>query len=379
MAGNFTKLDNVENGYRLRYKGHTKNIKAKTDKKAGEELAEFVSEINKGNITDVSNHKFRELVNKWMEEYAVTNLEPSTVNKCKQALDLRIVPALGDKKVKEITPMVLTEFYNSLRKDGVRKQKRSGGLAEETIKTYHRIISGIFDVAITWEIWKKRNPCHGIKFPKVKKKEAPFYNDKQLQAVYNALEKEDIVYRAAVTLAIDSGVRIGELSGLKWEDVDWNKKTIKINKASQYITGKGTFEKDPKTENSYRTIVIPKTAVNLLEEYKKSQQSKGFLCADNNNLFVKANGKPKHAYWLSSWFPQFQKRHDLPHLKFHGTRHSHASYLLNSGMGINAVADRLGDKPETILGVYGHALDSADKEAANMLDELHKTRNLLDK
>jgi len=379
MAGNFTKLDNVINGYRLRYKGKSQNIKAKSDKEAGKALAAFVTDIDRGNITDISNHKFRELSDKWLKEYAEINLAASTVYKSKFALNKYILPALGDTQVDNITPLALTEYYNSLRRDGIRTHGKEGGLSEETIRTYHKIISGIFDVAIGWEIYKKRNPCKSVKFPKLKKKPAPFFDDKQLQAVFRALEQEDIEHRTGVTLAIDSGVRLGELSGLKWEDINWDKKTVKIDKASQYISGKGTFEKDPKTENSYRSIVLPNSTIALLDEYKKSQQAKGFLCADNNNIFVGYNGKPKYTYWLTSWFPQFLKRHNLPHLKFHGTRHSHASYLLNSGMNINAVAERIGDTPTVLMNIYGHAIKKADKEAADMLDELHETRNLLDK
>ena len=90
MAGNFTKLDNVKDGYRLRYKGQSKNIKAKTDKEAGKELAAFVTDIEKGNITNISNHKFKELADKWLKEYAEINLAPSTVYKSHNALNKRI-------------------------------------------------------------------------------------------------------------------------------------------------------------------------------------------------------------------------------------------------------------------------------------------------
>lgn len=369
MAGNIVKIK--EGSYRLRYKEQSKNIKAKNDSAAERLLAKFITEVDEGKFV-AEKYTFKSFAEKWLKEYAEINLAPKNTFNHRKLLENRIYKEIGHLKLEKVTPLILTEFYNKLRQSGERQDKRPGTLSERTIKLHHKTISAVYETAAMWRVFHYANPCKGVKFPKEKKKPAKFYDAKQIKAMLKALEQEEIEYRTAVTLAIDSGVRIGELSGFLWEDIDTEKKLITIDKASQYIPGKGTFEKDPKTENSYRTITLPDSTVTLIEEYKGHQQSRGFLCADNNPLFVKYNGQAKYAYWLSAWFPAFLKRHGLPPLNFHGTRHSSASYLLNAGMNINAVADRLGDTPATILNTYAHALKNSDKQAAETLNKLHK-------
>ncbi len=371
MAGNLTEW--APGKYRLRYKDKSKNITAKSLREAERMLAKFVTEIDEGKAV-TGKYTFKSFAEKWLKEYADINLAPMTAYQHKKVLENRIYDAIGNLRLEKITPLTLTEFYNSMRQDGSRTDKKPGRLSERTIRLHHSTISVIFETAIMWRVFSGSNPCQFVKFPKEKKQPAKFYDDKQIMDMFKALESEDIIHRTAIALAIDSGVREGELSGLHWDDINFEKRTIAICKASQYIPGKGTFEKDPKTQNSYRTIVLPQVTIDLLEEYKKHQQARGFICTGHNSLFVKSNGKPKYTYWLTTWFPAFLKRHGLPHLNFHGTRHSSASYLLNMGTNINAVADRLGDTPATILNTYAHALRHSDQEAADSFSRLRETK-----
>ena len=366
-AGNYVELG--EGKYRLRYKGKSKNIEATSPRDLNKQLSAFVAEVDKGQFIQ-STYTFKEFAEKWLKEFSEINHAPKNTFNHRKLLENRIYKAIGHLKLEKVTPLILTHFYNSLRQEGARNDSREGKLSERTIQLHHKTISCIFKTATMWEVFNKSNPCRGVVFPEQRKQPAKFYDDTQIRTMFKALESEDIEYRVAITLAIKSGVRIGELSGFQWKDFNFDKNTITVNKASQYIPGQGTFEKDPKTQNSYRTIAMPEDTMKLLEEYKKHQQSSGFLCADNNPVFVGYDGKPKFTYWLSAWFPAFLKRHGLPHLNFHGTRHSSASYLLNSGMNINAVADRLGDTPATILNTYAHALRNSDMEAAAMFNNL---------
>jgi len=323
-AGNYVELG--EGKYRLRYKGKSKNIEATSPRDLNKQLSAFVAEVDKGQFIQ-STYTFKEFAEKWLKEFSEINHAPKNTFNHRKLLENRIYKAIGHLKLEKVTPLILTHFYNSLRQEGARNDSREGKLSERTIQLHHKTISCIFKTATMWEVFNKSNPCRGVVFPEQRKQPAKFYDDTQIRTMFKALESEDIEYQ-------------------------------------------GTFEKDPKTQNSYRTIAMPEDTMKLLEEYKKHQQSSGFLCADNNPVFVGYDGKPKFTYWLSAWFPAFLKRHGLPHLNFHGTRHSSASYLLNSGMNINAVADRLGDTPATILNTYAHALRNSDREAAAMFNNL---------
>lgn len=377
MAGHITKVK--EGSYRLRYRDQSKYVKAKTDSAAERLLAKFVTEIDEGDYLPPSKLTLNEFVKKWLKDYAEIELEPKTIFRYKQLLDSRILPVFGDEKLHKIKPMELLEFYNSMRKEhkfmklndkGTREWAKCPALSENTIRHHHRLISALFEKAIKWEIFKGKNPAHSIDAPKVEKKKAKFYTENQVKDMLQVLDKEELKYRVAVMISLSSGARVGEVMGLTWQDIDEKNKSIIIRQASQYLPKQGTFTKKPKNESSERKVMVNSSLISLLEEYKADQQDKGFLCQDNNPLFVTWEGKPMNTYTLSHWFPKFLKRHGLPHLNVHGLRHSSAAYLIGEGVDLQTVSGRLGHaKVSTTSDIYSHFLESKDKKAAGLIEK----------
>lgn len=377
MAGNVVNLGDGK--YRLRYKEYSKYVKAKNDSTADKLLAKYITDIDSGDFTEPSKVTLKEFMKKWLKEYAEVELAPKTVFRYKQLLDSRILPAFGDEKLHKIKPLELLEFYNSLRKDhkymelnkkGVRELVKSAPLSENTIRHHHRLLSALFEKAIKWEVLKGKNPTHGVDAPKVEKKKPKFYTENQVNTMLQSLESEDIKYRAAIMILISTGARVGEVMGLTWADIDEKGKIITIRQASQYLPGQGTFTKTPKNESSQRKVSVNSSLINLLGEYKADQQSKNFICQENNPLFVTWDSKPMNTYTLSHWFPKFLKRHNLPHLNVHGLRHTSATYLIGQGMDLQTVSGRLGHaKVSTTTDVYSHFLESKDKKAADMIEK----------
>lgn len=380
MAGNITKVK--EGSYRLRYKDYSKYVKAKNDSEAERLLAKFITDIDSGDFTKPSKVTFREFAKKWLKEYAEVELAPKTVFRYKQLLDTRIFKAFGDKRLDKIKPLDLLEFYNSLRKkhkydfiqeDGTTKEKDAGPLSEQTIKHHHRLICAMFEKAIKWGILHGANPAKRIDAPKTEKKKAKCYDEKQVQALLDALDNIDtseLKYKVATMIALITGARLGEIMGLEWQDINFENKYIEIRQSSQYLPKQGIFTKAPKTETSKRRVSVNKMLLDLLEEYKADQQSKGFLCQDNNRLFVTWEGKPMHPYTVTKWFPEFLERNKLPHLNFHGLRHTSATFLISKGMDIETVAGRLGHSTSaTTQNVYSHFLEAKDKQAADLMEK----------
>jgi len=131
------------------------------------------------------------------------------------------------------------------------------------------------------------------------------------------------------------------------------------------LPGQGVFAKDPKTESSKRRVSVNKALLDLLKAYQKDQQDKGFLCADNNRLFITWDGKPMFPNAMSKWFTNFITRSNLPKLNFHGLRHTSATFLISQGMDVQTVAGGLGHSTSaTTQNVYSHFLQSKDKQAA---------------
>ncbi len=378
MAGNITMIK--EGSYRLRYRDFSRNVEAGSDREAERLLAKFITEIDSGDFSQPSKVTFNEFVKRWLRDYSEVELAPKTIVWYKQLLEARILPVFGDKKLDKIKPVDLIAFYSSLRTkhkyfklygDGKREELTSQGLSDKTIHHHHGIICAIFEKAIKWQILKGINPAHHVDAPKVERKKANCYDLDQTTAMLKALEKEELKHRIAIMLALTTGARLGEIMGLEWQDIDTQAKTLEIRQASQYLPGKGVFLKDPKTETSKRKMSVHSSLLSLLEAYKADQQEKGFLCADNNRLFVTWDGKPMHPGSMSKWFPKFLTRNKLPRLKFHELRHTNATFLISQGIDVQTVAGRLGHSTSvTTQNIYSHYLQSKDQQVSDLMEEM---------
>lgn len=380
MAGNITKVK--EGNYRLRYRDFSRYVKAKNDTQAEKLLAKFITEVENGDFTQPSKITFKQFAKKWLEDYAEVELAPKTVFRYRELLDSRIFPAFGDKRLEKIKPLDLVEFYNSLRKkhkylslckDGSRKVKEAGALSENTIKHHHRVISAIYEKALKWNILNGSNPAKHVDPPKTEKKKAKCYDEEQVQALLEALEKlgqEEMKYKVAIMMALMTGARLGEIMGLEWQDINFKNKYIEIRQASQYLPGKGTFTKKTKTESSSRKISVNNMLLAILAQYQQQQEEKDFSVEGESRLFVSWDGKPMHPETVSHWFPKFVKRYKLPPLTFHGLRHTSATFLISRGMDIQTVAGRLGHATSaTTQNIYSHFLESKDRQAADLMEE----------
>jgi len=175
-------------------------------------------------------------------------------------------------------------------------------------------------------------------------------------------------------LALFTGMRRGEILGMEWQDIDYEKRTINISRTSQYLSGKGVFTKEPKTELSKRQITIPISIITLLQEYKLHQNREVERLANlwnpSNRLFTTWDGKPMNPDTVTDWFAKFIKRNNLPHVTFHGLRHTNVSLLIADGVDVRTIASRVGHaNPTTTLNLYSHMLRKSDQIAADSLEK----------
>lgn len=385
MAGNVTMIK--EGSYRLRYKDYTRNVIAKNDRAAETLLAKFITEVEAGNFSKPSKVTFGEFVKKWIKNYAEVELAPKTLHRYKGMLETRILPFLGGKNMEKIKPLELLEFYNGIKgkhefmkapkeEGGERVKGTSAGLSEQTIKHHHRLISSIYEKAIKWNVYQGKNPANFVDAPKVDKKKAKFYDLDQIAAMLKALENEDLHHKAVVMIALTTGARLGEVMGLEWQDIDHESKTIEIRQSSQYIPKLGTFTKNPKNETSKRRISVNNALLGVLKTYKEDQQGRGFLCGDNNRLFINWKGEAMNPSTLAVWFPKFLTKNELPRITFHGLRHTSATFLIGQGMDIETIAGRLGHSTSaTTTNVYSHFLKAKDRQAAELMEESFSMKN----
>ena len=391
MAGSIEKRGKnsyrltVSEGFDLNGKPmiHRKTVHG-NKKDAEVELAKFVTEVQNGLVIDGKSLKFSEFTEIWKRDYGSKELAPSTYKRYCRMLETRLLPYFGHFYINKIKPTDIMKFYDLLEKDTqlVRKKGNNGSktkkpLSGKTILEHHRLLRAMLHKAVYWQLIVT-NPAERVQPPKARKPKRRSYDDEQTKILLENLEllpNEDTKYKVAIILTVFTGVRLGELMGLEWTDVDFKNGIISINRSSQYLSDMGVFTKVPKTESSIREIAIPEFIIFLLEEYKlwyEEQKSiYGELWTNSDRLFVQADGKPMHPSTISKWFVKYVGQIGLPVINFHGLRHTNASLLVAQNIDIAVISARLGHAQiSTTLDFYVHPLLSHNRKAGYALENL---------
>ncbi len=362
---------------------HRKTVHG-TKKDAEVELAKFVTEVQNGLVIDGKSLKFSEFTEIWKRDYGSKELAPTTYKRYCRMLETRLLPYFGHFYINKIRPTDIMKFYDLLEKDTqlVRKSGNNGEktkkpLSGKTILEHHRLLRAMLHKAVYWQLIVA-NPAERVQAPKARKPKRKSYDDEQTKILLENLEKlsiEETKYKVAIILTVFTGVRLGELMGLEWQDVDLKNGIISINRSSQYLSDMGVFTKTPKTESSVREIAIPEFIISLLEEYKlwyEEQKSiYGELWTNSDRLFVQADGKPMHPSSISKWFVRYVSTLGLPVINFHGLRHTNASLLVAQNVDIAVISARLGHAQiSTTLDFYVHPLLSHNRKAGYALENL---------
>lgn len=204
-------------------------------------------------------------------------------------------------------------------------------------------------------------------------------------------------YQIAINIALFCGLRNGEILGLTWNDIDFENKTISINKARAITDDDGMITKYPKTKSSIRTISAPYIVINSLKEYKKIQDMDREILSDLWDpdwydtpwILTQWDGKGMYYHTISKWLKKIVARYNdsilndesipskeksgylLPVLSIHKLRHTSATLLISRNTDIKTVAARLGHaQTSTTMDIYVHGLKSVDKKASDTLEEL---------
>lgn len=287
----------------------------------------------------------------------------------------------------------ITNYFGE-RPSGIFEKihRNEGKLSSNTLNHVHSCLSSLFSDAVNWQVIAS-NPCDRVPRPKIQKREANVYDEELFEKMFDYLEIEgDIRLKAIVYLAAFTGCRLGEISGLQWDDVDMVNCRITIKRASQYVNDKRlsknerTFLKDPKNETSKRTIAVPGILIEVLKQYKKYQAEQKIAAGqdwqarekklygndyDNNRVIKAWDGCAVHPDFPSKAFKAFREKYNLPPLTFHQLRHSNASLLISQGVDIATLSKRLGhSNPGTTTKIYSHALRRPDKEASDKLEAI---------
>ena len=327
--------------------------------------------IRKNNMT------INELTDEWLKSKE-GNIGIKTYQEYKRYCN-NIVNCIGHIKIKDVNTKILEDFYNEL-KNCKGRGKNKTGYSEKTIKHHYTLVSEIFNTAIKWG-YLYNNPNQSVTPIKVHKKEIQCYSPEDVEKLIKVLLNEPIKYQAIILLALDSGCRRGELTGLTWNDIDFKNSTININKATQYVSGYGKNKKNTKSDTSNRIVYIAPTTLKILKKYKIQQDEQKLLLGNkwqnSNRIFTTDYGEDMHPDRPYKILKHIIKKYNLKDITFHGLRHTSISLQISSGIQTQVISKRAGHSNVSIThSIYSHFFDNEFKEVANKMDNFLQVKSL---
>lgn len=351
-------------GYDSKGKQKFKNFSSKEQKNVIKKLDDFKEKMKSGVRLDYSSITVGEWIDYWYNNYVANRVKIKTRCDYESSVRCHIKPRLGKIKLAELKGLQIQQFYNDLSVNG-KLIGKGGGLAPKTIKNVHIALHRALEQAVNNDLIIK-NPIKGVTLPKQVSKPIEILSlEEQKKLVDKCF---DHPWGMAIFVTLFSGMRLGEVLGLTWKDINFKKNCISINKQASRIQN---FEpnvksktvlclrNETKTSSSNRTIAIASQVMEKLQEYKIEQEihRKKWVDAYNNlNLvFCREDGNLIDPKTFQTFYLKTLKKAEIGHKRFHALRHTFATRALEANANIKVVSQILGHASIQItLDTYSH-------------------------
>ena len=366
--------------YQLRYtdaEGNHKRKKfaAKTKREAIQKGKEFIDALNQKPSDDSKQLTLGNWIINWLENYTKPNVRPRTYEKYSSTLKAYILPTFENVLLDDLNAADLQKHFNRLLETG---RADGTGLSTSTVRGTRRYLSMCIDEAVKLGLVSS-NVVRLTKAPKLAKKEITILSKSEIDRLIEAAKEIDhpfmsVVMPEIISLTVHTGMRQGEVFGLKWEDVDFEKSCLFIRRSLAHVIGKGAVFQAPKTKNSIRRVLLMPEDVENLRAYKVWQKNYsdelGSLFAGHNLVFTSPFGEPISPINFSRRYfrPLLKKCKISSDFTFHGLRHTHATLLLRQGVNPKIVQERLGHSSiKVTMDTYSHVLPDMQRQAVEAL------------
>ncbi len=348
----------------------------KTKREAEAGMAQWLVEIEHGTAVQDSKMTVGDYLDQWLATSAQHRVRPTTFASYEYLVRTYIAPTLGSVPLQKLTPVQVQTFYTKLlthRRFG--HGRRGGKLSHRTVRYMHAILRMAFKEAVRLGL-VARNVIEAVTPPRPDRREAPSWSVEQMQRFLDAAEGDK--YSPLWLLALHTGLRRGEILGLRWQDVDLDRATAQIRQSAVQVGGNVHIQ-EPKTKSGRRTIALDDKCVAALREHRARQIEQrlaaGPLWQDHDLVFTSEVGTPVDPANLYHRFVALTAKAGVPRIPFHGLRHTHATILMVSGVHPKVVSERLGHADIGItLSIYSHVLPQMQQEAANTFADAVKKR-----
>lgn len=352
-----------------KYRQHWRTVKG-TKKQAEELLVELLHERDTGVERPTGKMTVAAYLDRWMADYVTPSLAPKTAVSYRDIIKTQVVPALGAFELTKLRPTHIQSWYSRLLASGRLDGK--GGLSARTVQRYHQMLHAALRQAVRWQLLI-RNPADAVEVPRASRRELRAVTPAQARSVMEAADATP--YGALVRTALLTGMRRGELLGLRWQDVDLERAELHVQQTAQRISGQGIVYRQPKTRLSRRSIALSVEAVAVLRRHRRRQAEARLLAGpayhDNDLVFATGIGTPHEPGNLLRSWARIVAAAKMPGLRIHDLRHAHATLMLGAGVHPKVVSERLGHASVNItLDTYSHVLPGLQEAAAAALDTL---------
>lgn len=304
--------------------------------------------------------KYNDWLNFWLENYIEPNAKMRTTESYRRIIDKRLRQELGKCEMGELTAPTIQAFVTGLITKGNVATKK--GLASSTVNTIITVIQSSLKTAVL-SGYIEKNVAESVRRPKIKSKEIECFTVAEQKKMESAALYDKRTKMAGIVLCLYTGLRIGELLALTWEDVDLKSGLIAVNKACHdKIEKNGTARivELPKTPSSKRIIPVPKQLLPVLRQLKKTGKYETVISSPE--------GKPIAIRSYQRSFSLFLKKLGIAHKGFHSLRHTFATRALECGMDVKTLSEILGHKNAAItLNRYVHSLTEHKRNMMNRL------------
>ena len=342
-----------------------KNVLGKTQAEVKEKLKKAIEETKGLDIAKAESYTVGQWMDVWYEYYAKIKVRASSHKTYEGYIKNHIKPRIGNIPLTKLTTLDLQIMYQKLltggRVDRLESQNQPRGLSAKTVRNLNQIISSAMKLAMEQKLIA-HNPADGCALPRVEHREMKTLTAEQLAAFLNEAKKTGVYEMYYLDLA--TGMRRGELLGLKWEDIDFDHGVIHIRR--QVARLNGTVQEAPlKTKNSYRNISIGADAVELLKQKREQDRGKSVY------VFPAPTGGPLAPDSVLHMLHRVLERAGLPKIRFHDLRHTFATLALQNGVDIKTVSGMLGHfSAGFTLDTYAHVTTVAQRQAADTMGDV---------
>jgi integrase len=333
--------------------------------KAEKVMAKMITKMEHGTYVEPSEMTVRDLLDQWLESYCKPNLQPRSYDSykmiCTKHLDI-----LGSVKLKNLKPIHIQNYQTKKLKE----------LSSTTVQNHHHILSQALKYGIKMQLLEN-NPAEVITAPPREDVEMNYLNREDVKKALKAAEEKWIY--PLLYVAINTGMRRGELLGLEWKNVDLENRKISVVQSLQRIRNKGLKFKKPKTKSSKRMITISNEVVKVLKKLKQKQNKLKLryekYYSKRDLVFSEHREsralEPCNPFSVTRRWNRISEEIGRSEVRLHDLRHTHATLLLTAGVNPKVVQERLGHKKvTTTLDTYSHVTPTLQKEAADKIDSI---------